>query len=316
MDIFIVVLESVLVLLGIGLIGFWITRRGIIPENVLSFLSRLAIDIALPCMVFSSVLTTFTPDTFPDWWQLPLWWLAFTGISFVFSLIMMFLSNKETRSEFVLNLLFQNGLFFPLIIISGVFGTGSIYVPQLYIFIMIHPVLFFSTYHLFFRNREAEKKTQWNRIFNPILIATVVAVIIQLFNGSDYLPDFVKSILEILGGMALPLIMIILGGSLYLDFKQRGKIYYREIIKFVTMKNIIYPLAFLGLLLILKPSYNIALLLMLQSAVPPITGTPIVTERAGGNKAISNQFVFSSFVFSVVSIPLVFRLFDYYFPMP
>jgi len=267
-------------------------------------------------MVFSSVLTTFTPDTFPDWWQLPLWWLAFTGISFVFSLIMMFLSNKETRSEFVLNLLFQNGLFFPLIIISGVFGTGSIYVPQLYIFIMIHPVLFFSTYHLFFRNREAEKKTQWNRIFNPILIATVVAVIIQLFNGSDYLPDFVKSILEILGGMALPLIMIILGGSLYLDFKQRGKIYYREIIKFVTMKNIIYPLAFLGLLLILKPSYNIALLLMLQSAVPPITGTPIVTERAGGNKAISNQFVFSSFVFSVVSIPLVFRLFDYYFPMP
>jgi predicted permease len=316
MDIFIVVLQSVLVLLGIGIVGFWITRRGIIPENVLSFLSRLAIDIALPCMVFSSVMTTFTPDQFPDWWQLPLWWLAFTGISFVFSLIMMFISGKETRSEFVLNLLFQNGLFFPLIIISGVFGTGSIYIPQLYIFIMIHPVLFFSTYHLFFRNREAEKKTQWSRIFNPILIATVVAVIVQLFNGSEYLPDFLKSILEILGGMALPLIMIILGGSLYLDFKQRGKIYYREIIKFVAMKNIVYPLAFIGLLLIVKPSYNIALLLMLESAVPPITGTPIVTERAGGNKAISNQFVFSSFVFSVVSIPLVFRLFDSYFPMP
>ena len=316
MDIFIVVLQSVLVLIGIGLIGFWITRRGIIPENVLSFLSRLAIDIALPCMVFSTIMTTFTPDKFPDWWQLPLWWLAFIGISFVFSLIMMFISNKETRSEFVLNLLFQNGLFFPLIIISGVFGTGSIYIPQLYIFIMIHPVLFFSSYHLFFRNRETEKKTQWNRIFNPILIATVLAVIVQLFNGSEYLPDFVKSILDILGGMALPLIMIILGGSLYLDFKQRGKIYYKEIIKFVAMKNIIYPLAFLGLLLIIKPSYNIALLLLLQSAVPPITGTPIVTERAGGNKAISNQFVFSSFVFSVISIPLVFRLFEHYFPMP
>jgi predicted permease len=316
MDIFIVVLQSVLVLIGIGLIGFWITRRGIIPENVLSFLSRLAIDIALPCMVFSSVMTTFTPDQFPDWWQLPLWWLAFAVISFAFSLIMMFLSAKETRSEFVLNLLFQNGLFFPLIIISGVFGTSSIYIPELYIFIMIHPVLFFSTYHLFFRNREAEKKTQWSRIFNPILIATVVAVVVQLFNGSDYLPDFVKSILDILGGMALPLIMIILGGSLYLDFKQRGRIYYREIIKFVAMKNIVYPLAFLGLLLIVKPSYDIALLLMLQSAVPPITGTPIVTERAGGNKAISNQFVFSSFIFSVVSIPLVFRLFDSYFPMP
>src|SRR4030042_889127 len=313
MDIFIVVFQSVLVLLGIGMIGFWITRRGIIPENVLSFLSRLAIDIALPCMVFSTIMSTFKPDKYPDWWQLPLWWLFFCGVSFVFSLITMFISGKETRSEFLLNMFFQNGLFFPLIIISGVFGTDSSYLPQLYIFIMIHPVLFFSTYHLFFRNKATEKKTQWNRIFNPILIATLVAVIVQLFNARDFLPDFLKSILQILGGMALPLIMIILGGSIYLDFKQRGRIYYKEIAKFLAVKNIIFPLAFIGILIMLKPSYNIALILLLQSAVPPITGTPIVTERAGGNKTISNQFVFSSFIFSAVSIPLVFRLFHVYF---
>ena len=316
MDIFVIVLQSVLVLLGIGIIGFWITRRGIIPENVLSFLSRLAIDIALPCMVFSSIMSTFTPENLPDWWQLPLWWLAFCGISFVLSLAMMFLSQKETRSEFVMNLFFQNGLFFPLVIISGIFGTDSIYLPQLYIFIMIHPVMFFSTYHLFFRNKATENKTRWNRIFNPILIATVIAVTVQLFKGSNYLPDFLKSILQILGGMALPLIMIILGGSLYLDFKQRGKIYYKEIAKFLVIKNIIFPLAFLGLIILIKPSYSIALLFLLQSAVPPVTSTPILAERAGGNKAISNQFVFSSFIFSVVTIPLIFLLFNQYFPMP
>ena len=134
MDIFAVVLQSVLVLLGIGVIGFWITRRGIIPENVLNFLSRLAIDIALPCMVFSSIMANFSPDKFPDWWQLPLWWLLFAGISLVISLMTMFLSQKETRSEFAMNLFYQNGLFFPLIIISGVFGTDAVYLPQLYIF--------------------------------------------------------------------------------------------------------------------------------------------------------------------------------------
>jgi predicted permease len=316
MDIFVIVLQSVLVLLGIGVIGFWITRRGIIPENVHSFLSRLAIDIALPCMVFFSTISTFTPEKFPDWWQLPLWWLAFAGISFVLSMAMMFFSQKETRSEFVMNLFFQNGLFFPLVIISGIFGSDSIYLPQLYIFIMIHPVMFFSTYQLFFRNKATENKIRWNRIFNPILIATVIAMIVQLFKGSNYLPDFLKSILQTMGGMALPLIMIILGGSLYLDFKQRGKIYYKEIAKFVVIKNIIFPLAFVGLIILIKPSYNIALLFLLQSAVPPVTSTPILTERSGGNKTISNQFVFSSSVFSVVSIPLVFWLFDHYFPMP
>jgi len=215
-----------------------------------------------------------------------------------------------------MNLFFQNGLFFPLIIISGIFGTDNIYLPQLYIFIMLHPVMFFSTYHLFFRNKAKENKTRWNRIFNPILIATVIAVIVQLFRGGEYLPDFLKTILQILGNMALPLIMIILGGSLYLDFKQRGKIYYKEIAKMLVVKNIIFPLAFLGLIMLIKPNYNIALLFLLQSAVPPVTSTPILTERAGGNKGISNQFVFSSFIFSVISIPLVFWLFNHYFPMP
>jgi predicted permease len=315
MDIFIIVLQSVLVLLGIGVIGFWITRRGIVPENVLGFLSRLAIDIALPCMVFSSIVVNFSPEKFPDWWQLPIWWFAFAAVSLVLTLITSFLSHQETRGEFALNLFFQNGLFMPLIIISGIFGTDAPYIPQLYIFIIFHPVVFFSAYHLFFRSK-SRQKMQWQRIFNPILIATILAVIVRLWGVSDYLPEFVDSILQILGAMALPLIMIILGGSLYLDFKQKGKIYYTEIIKFLVIKNIVFPAVFLGLLLLIRPEYSIALIFILESAIPPITGTPIMTERAGGNKSISNQFVLSSFIFSVISIPVVFWLFSRYFPMP
>lgn len=314
MDIFIVVLQSVLVLLGIGVIGFWIARRGIIPENVLGLLTRLAIDIALPCLVFSSILVNFSPAEYPGWWQLPIWWFLFAAISLILTLITMFVSNKATRGEFAINLFYQNGLFFPLIIISGIFGVDAPYLPQLYIFIMLHPIMFFSTYQLFFKKSRGQP--QWNRIINPILIATILAVTVQLFGGRDYLPDFIHSILQILGAMALPLIMIILGGSLYLDFKQKGKFYYKEIIKFLIVKNIVFPLVFLAVLIFIRPAYGIALLFILESAVPPVSATPILTERAGGNKSISNQFVFSSFIFSIVSIPAIFHLFSQFFPMP
>jgi predicted permease len=321
LNIFIVVLESVLVLLGIGVVGFWIIRRGIIPENLLSFLSRLAIDIALPCLVFSSIMINFSPARFPDWWQLPLWWFGFAAISLVLTLITTFLSKKDTRGEFAINLFYQNGLFFPLIVISGIFGTDSSYLPQLYIFIVLHPIMFFSTYPLFFRKRIGKDRTiQWNRILNPIFFATILAVIVQLFGVRDYLPYFIQSILQILGGMALPLIMIILGGSLYLDIQQKGTFYSVEIIKFVIIKNVVFPLVVLGILILLRSyfniAYSVALLFILQAAVPPITATPILTERAGGNKSISNQFVFSSFIFSMVSIPLIFQLFSHFFPMP
>jgi predicted permease len=314
MNIFIIVLQSVLVLLGIGVIGFWIARRGIIPENVLGFLSQLALDIALPCMVFASIMANFSPSEYPNWWQLPLWWLLFTTVALVLTLITRYASDRSTRAEFSISLFYQNGIFFPLVIISGIFGTDTPFLVQLFIFIVLHPTMYFSTYHLFFK--KAGGAVRWKRVLNPVLVITFIAITVQLLGVKDYLPEFILSIFQVLGAMALPLIIIILGGSLYLDFKQKGKFYFGEIIKFLIIKNIVFPLVFLAVLILLRPSYNIALLFILQSAVPPITGIPIVTERIGGNKSITTQFVFASFVFSLISIPTIFHLFSRFFPMP
>jgi len=118
------------------------------------------------------------------------------------------------------------------------------------------------------------------------------------------------------GSMALPLLMIILGGSLYIDFQKKGPVYLAGLLKFMLVKNLLFPLVVIGLLIFVRPSYNIALILLLQAAVPPITGTSIQAERAGGHASIANQFILASFAFSVVSIPLVFTLFGRFFPMP
>lgn len=316
-NIFVIVLESVLILLGIGFIGFWITQRHILPENMLGLLSTLAVDVALPSTVFANIMVNFNPAQFPGWWQLPLWWLAFSAIALILTLVTRYISRKETRAEFGLSLFFQNGIFLPLIVMSGIFGRDTPYIPQLFIFIMLHPTLFFGTYHLFFRKRATPgNELRWQRIINPVLVVTVIGIIVQLAGVSEHLPDFFVSIFETLGAMALPLVMIILGGSLYINYHQKGKLYLLEIIKFIVVKNIIFPLAFIGILVLIKPSYIIALLFLLQAAVPPITGVPIMTERAGGNKEITTQFVFASFVASVLTIPSMFYLFSQFFPMP
>jgi predicted permease len=314
MNIFLVVLESVLVLLAIGIIGFWIARRNVVPENALGFLATLAIDIALPSTVFANIMDNFNPVDFPDWWQMPLWWLVFTALALVLVLVTRYISARETRAEFGLSLFYQNGIFFPLIILSGLYGTDTPLVAQLFIFIMLHPSMLFSTYQLFFK--QAPGQLRWQRIINPVLVATIIAVVAQLAGLKAYLPDFVLSIFEILGAMALPLVMIILGGSLYLDFQQKGRFYIAEVTKFVIVKNIVFPLATIGVLLLLRPDDNIALLFLLEAAVPPITGAPILTERSGGNRSIATQFVFASFAASVLTIPATFYLFTYLFPMP
>ena len=60
-------------------------------------------------------------------------------------------------------------------------------------------------------------------------------------------------------------------------------------------------------------SYLIALIIILQSAIPPITAVPLVTEWVNGDRAIVSQFIVASFAFSLISLPAMIYLFDILF---
>jgi predicted permease len=314
MDLFITTFESVAVLLGIGVLGFYIIKKRIVPGNIMGLLSPLALDIALPSLIFVNIINNFEPAKSTNWWQLPFWWGFFTIIAAVLTFIFMFISQKKTRREFAASLFYQNGIFFPLAVLSGIFGSNSQYVVFLFLFIILYPAFFFGSYFLFFEKKDI-KFINWKRIIHPVLIITIIALIIKLSGTQNYIPYFVKQIFVLLGGMTIPLIMIILGGNIYLDFQKKGKIQLFEISKFVIIKNFAFPLIFLAILISIKSivSYPIALIILLQAAVPPVTAVPLVTERAGGNRAIVNQFIVASFCFSLVSIPIMIFLFDFYF---
>ena len=309
MDLFITTFESVAILLGIGLIGFFIIKRKIIPENALSLLSPLALDIALPSLIFVNIISNFSSENIPDWWQMPLWWIFFMVVAAGLTFLFKFISKKETRSEFSITLFFQNGIFFPLAILSGMFGAESKYLIYLFFFTLFYPAFFFNTYWLFFGKKIRE--LDYKKIFNIVLIATILALVISLANLKDYIPMIGTEILSLLGGMAVPLIMLIIGASIYIEFKKKGKVYYTEIIKFIIIKNIIFPLLFISIVYFLHPAYHIALILVIQAAVPPVTAVPIFTEKAGGNQSIVNQFLVSSFIFSLLTIPIMILVFNH-----
>ncbi len=312
MDLVSITFQSVLLLLGIGVFGFLIVQRKVVAENALGALSNLALDLALPCLVFVNIVSSFSPQEIPDWWVLPLWWVVFTGLAALLTGMFMFVSKKTTRREFAMSLFLHNGLFFPLAILTGMFGASSPYIVSLFLFMIFYPAFLFNIYPFFFGKNE--RKINWRRIFNIVFISTILALVIRFADVQTYVPSIVLTILTMLGAMTVPLLMLVIGGSLSLDFQRKGKIYSGEIAKFVLIKNLLFPLIFLGVLLIIRPSYQIALLLILQSAVPPVTALPIFTKRVGGNESIVNQFLLASFIGSLVSIPLIISLFTMFFP--
>ncbi|ACV68482.1 AEC family transporter [Desulfohalobium retbaense] len=306
--------ESVALLLGIGAFGLWIISRRILPQEALGTLSILALDISLPSLVFVNILKNFKPAEFPGWWLLPVWWAGFTLFQGALTAVLAWVSQQETRREFAVSLFFQNALFFPLAILMGMFGQDSTYIVQLFFFMLLFPSLLFSTAHLFFGI--SQQTFAWSKIFNKILLATILATTLRLTGTEGIVPGFVVSALGMIGDMTIPLLLMILGGNIYVDFKHKGSLYPVEVGKFVLIKNFLFPAIALGVLALIQPPYHIALLIILQASVPPITAIPILTERAGGNREIVNQFMFSSFAVSLVSIPLMIGLFGMIFHLP
>jgi malate permease and related proteins len=320
MEIFLITFQAVAALLGIGVLGFWIIGRRRVPANALGLLSSIAIDVALPCLIIANILIQFSPQKFPDWWRMPIWWVGFTVIALALTLLTSLISKKATRGEFQMSLFFQNGIFFPLIIIVGIYGSTSSYLVLLFLFIFLQASMVFSTYPFFIRKKTEGSQLSWKRVVNPVLVMTLIGLLLVFTGLKPYVPSFLLMILTLVGAMATPLFMLILGGNIYNDFmnKEAGgaKLEIGEVIKFVVMKNLIFPLVILALLIWIRPDNFTAFLLVLQAAIPPITAIPIFTERQGGNRAITNQFIVASFFFSIISIPGMIFLFSRFFDMP
>ena len=314
MKLFLVTFEAVATLCIIGLLGFWVIRRRLVPGTVLRFLSPLAIEIALPSLVFVRILRGLRPAEQPDWWLWPLRYVAFVAWAGVLTALCTWCARKDRRREFAVSLFFQNITFFPLVVLTQMFGPDSPYVVDLFLIGILFSPFFFNTYHLFFTRRR--RGVRWRKTLHPVVLASGAAVLLCLLGVQDRVPGFLLSSLELLGNMTVPLLMLILGGNVYRDIQRGGTRRLSETVKFVVVKNIVFPLATLALLVLLRPSKEVALILFLQSAVPPITSIPIFAEREGRDAATVSRFLVGSFAFSLLSIPLWMAVYGYYFGSP
>ncbi|AQQ08553.1 auxin efflux carrier [Sedimentisphaera cyanobacteriorum] len=309
MQIFITTFEAVAALLLIGLAGFFLIIRKVIPEKAISVLATIAVDVALPSLVFSKIITSFNPEDMPGWWTRPLWWAGFAAAGTAAAFMVSFASKKSFREEFRSGLVFNNAVFFPLAIITSVFSEESPLVTELFLFTLLFPAFYFAAVNFFFHGSRGAK-IPVSKIINPVFAATLTAVTLVLTGLADFVPQFAVHALKLTGRTAAPLLMMILGGSIYIDFRDKGEFKLAESAKFAFAKNIIFPLIALAAVYFLNIPKAVGFMLVLQAAVPPITSLSVMTERCGGQRHITNQFIFTSFMTSIITIPAFIMLYD------
>jgi predicted permease len=301
MSLFLATFQSVAMLLGIGSLGFALLAKRVVPGQAFQVLTPLALEVALPCKAFHTIITRFSPEKDPHWYLLPLAFLLFWSGSWLFAWGGGFLTRKENRPEFRAGLLYHNSIFFPLAIITGTFGAASHYIQALFLLTLFHPPLVFSSYPFLWKQKGV--KRSWSRIFNPMFFATLLAVGLVLMGLEKFVPQALLGSIELVGGMAIPAIMLIIGGDVFTDLARRTPYRFTEVAKFAVLKCVVFPLIMIPLLVWIEMPNELRYLLFLQSVVPPITGIPIFAGRMGGNASLATQLVVGTFLFSLFSIP-------------
>lgn len=307
--------EAILLLLGIGAVGYAMLARKIAEPAILPYLSTLALEVSLPLYVFATLLRQFDPAEDPSWWMFPLWWVFFAAVTLGLSFLGGRLFPSESRREATTALYLYNPLFVPLAVIVGLYGTASVHVAELFLFTMFSVTFYFNFYPVFFRGKSMpgpgrKMLPDWKKVFNP-LIRTMLFTLALVFLGWDvWIPSVVVSVAQKVGDLAFTLVMLTLGGYIYLDMRSAGRIRWGQVIRFVAIKNLVFPLVFLGIVYGLKLSDNVGLILVLSAAAPPLSTIPILTARQNGDVAASNQFLVASFLGSILTIPAMLTLFD------
>lgn len=295
------VILRMLVIFIIILLGVLVKKADLIPEDGDKVLSTLVIYIGNPALIFNSVLSGNLEITRKEAF-------FYVMISFVFYAVLILVGKAMSyipflkaipRKHMEAMLVFTNMGFIGLPVIQSIYGDGAIF----YIAIMGIPfnILVYS-YGVYLLGKESSRMPLKNML-NPSII-TAVAVLLLFFMDIP-VPSFVMDLTDMVGGITVPLALIIVGYNLaresILNILKDKAVYL-----FLIFKLILYPAA---ILLIFRPFVKNPVFLgvmVIVAAMPVGSNVSMINREYGEEKdsaALAKCTVLSTIV-SAIAIPI------------
>lgn len=293
----------------LGATGYFLVKKAVLGESCLDTLSRLAMDVTLPALIFWQLITDFRFDIYPNWWFFPLLSLIITLVAFTVGyLFTVFVKGAQHKTQFLSLITFQNSGFLPLVLIAALLPHNKADVMFIYLFLFLigfNLVVFpLGIYILSFHEN---KKFELSTLFSPPVIAAILGLLVVFFRIERFFPEVVMSPLRMIGDCTLPLAMFVVGGSLavvrinHVDKKTIGLV--------LLAKLVILPLLGLGLVAKLHLPELIGLLIVLELAVPPATTLSVITRHYKKEDLLISQGIFFGHIASLVSLPVFLSLY-------
>lgn len=311
---------SMLKIFFIVLLAGILMRKKVLSQNNLHGLSVATVDVFLPCLSFTSILTHFRPGQFDIWWVLPTSGVLITVAGMLLGWLFFFREFPEKRNMVPLAGVQNAGfLILPLgaILFPDRFEQFSVYV---FLFV-IGQALPIWTISKLMTTTAPDAQFQWKDMLTPPLVATLLAIAIvfaglhplffaaQTAHTAGLLKTALSTIFDavrLIGEATVPLAIFILGGVLgSIAFKLRP--YITDVIRVLSIKLVLLPLLTITAVYFSGIGTSIPLLavfFVLQSSSAPAIVLVLQVKKYGGDEQKIGSILLVSYLACLVMMPI------------
>ena len=280
--------------------GAWAYRLKMLEDNDLGKLGRLSIDMLLPFLTFSSIVTNFTAKDLAAIWQLPLLGIGIMAFGALCGYVLVYgLHDKSPRRNgtFLHLAIANNYIFLPLVVLGNLFGEKAVAALML---LTVGSTVGFWTFGV-----GVLAGRDYRRVIRNVCSTNMAAVVLALlcvFTGVQ-VPAFGMHIFEKLGALSVPLSLLLIGASMY---KTGIRMLTHRFDALYTLVTRLIILPFLTVMLLhllpLEPLvYHVALIV---SLMPASCTSVLIVRKYGGCPDFAGQSVLFSTVACIVTVPL------------
>ncbi len=296
-------------ILLIAALGYFLMKRNLLGEAGLEALSRLAIDVALPILIFCQLLNDFSFTVYPHWWVFPLLSIGITSLGLaVGALFLGFIGGRQHKLQFLSLVGFQNSGYLPLALLAALLPKDKLETMFIYLFLFLlgfNLVMFsLGIYMLAFSKA---KRFEVRSLFSPPVVATLLSLGLVFLGLNRLVPGFVLKPLRMVGDATVPLAMLVTGANLA---KIRLTcIDKKAMVLMIMAKLVILPLIGLFLVLKFKVPELVGLLILLELAVPPAVNSSVIVRAYSQEDLLVSQGIFIGHILSIFTIPIFLSLY-------
>lgn len=308
--------QTVLMVIVIMALGYFIGYKGWAGKSVTAFLSKLIINITLPCTAVTAFLSSFTADEIRESWIYIAASFCAIGIVYAVSKLVIRLANIEKTRRGVFTALFSysNSVYVGLPVATAIFGPAAL--PFALLYYVANTTFMNSVGYLEIARDGAERTGEVRRggakrvvkqVLQPPILAVIAGFVLVMCEVR--LPEFLSSALTMTGEITSPLALLFVG----IVLQRTGISCIRRIDRGIALslagRFLCAPLVMYGVAVLFRFAAFPAEVLTVQMSLPAMVATAIFAEDAQADTEFAAKGVVITTLLSFAAIPIYVAMF-------